>query len=213
MKGYRLSILRHGQTAANETGTYIGVTDFPLSEAGKTELIEKFEASNYPKVQKVYSSPLLRCTQSADILFPDRELEVVSDLREMHFGDFEGLSFTDLDDLEAYRLWLKGGMDNAPPNGESLREMIVRSYKALQYILADMMKQGLTHCGVVTHSGILMNTLSCFGLPKMKPLEFACDPGEGYEIILTAQLWQMGGVFEVLGKVPYTSEFDDGYDF
>ena len=213
MKGYRLSILRHGKTEANETGTYIGVTDLPLSEAGKTELIEKYDINDYPKVQKVYSSPLTRCVQSADILFPDRELEVVKNLREMNFGDFDGLSVPDLIDLEAYKEWLKGGMDNSPPGGESLREMILRSYKALQYILSDMMKEGLTHCGVVTHSGIIMNMLSCFGLPKMKPLEFASEAGEGYEILLTAQLWQMGGVFEILGKVPYTSEFDDGYDF
>ena len=40
MKGYRISILRHGKTAANEDGIYIGKTDFPLSEAGKEELRE-----------------------------------------------------------------------------------------------------------------------------------------------------------------------------
>lgn len=213
MKGYRLTILRHGKTEANETGTYIGVTDLPLSEEGRTELTDKFEAGDYPKVHKVYSSPLLRCTQSAEILFPDRELERVPDLREMDFGDFEGLSVPDLIDLEAYKAWLQGGMDNSPPNGESLREMVLRCYRALEYILRDMMKEGLTHCGVVTHSGIIMNMLSCFGLPKMQPMEFASKAGEGYEILLTAQLWQMGGTFEILGKVPYTSEFDDGYDF
>ena len=213
MKGYRLSIIRHGRTEANANGTYIGVTDLPLSDEGKEEIKEKFESNDYPKVQKVYSSPLLRCTETAEIIFPDRELEVIDDLREMDFGDFEGISVSDLVELEAYKEWLKGGMDNSPPNGESLREMIMRSFNALQEILKDMMKEGLTHCGVVTHSGIIMNMLSCFGLPKMKPMEFATEVGEGYEIIITAQLWQMGNVFEILGKIPYTNEFDDGYDF
>ena len=213
MKGYRLSIIRHGKTEANDNGTYIGITDLPLSDEGKEELQNKYDTNDYPKVQKIYSSPLLRCTQTADIIFPDRELEIIDDLREMDFGDFEGLSVDDLIDLEAYKTWLKGGMDNSPPNGESLREMITRSYNALQEILADMMKEGLTHCGIVTHSGIIMNMLSCFGLPKMKPMEFATGVGEGYEIIITAQLWQIGNVFEILGKIPYTSEFDDGYDF
>ena len=32
MKGYRISLIRHGQTAANEKGIYIGRTDYPLSE-------------------------------------------------------------------------------------------------------------------------------------------------------------------------------------
>lgn len=213
MKGYRLSIIRHGKTEANDTGTYIGITDLPLSEEGEAELQEKFDISDYPKVQKVYSSPLLRCTQTAEIIFPDRQLEIVDGLREMDFGDFEGLSVDDLIDLEDYKAWLKGGMDNSPPNGESMRDMIIRSYNALQDIIKDMMKENLTHCGLVTHSGIIMNMLSCFGLPKMKPMEFATGVGEGYEIIITAQLWQTGNVFEILGKIPYTSEFDDGYDF
>ena len=91
MKGYRISILRHGRTEANEKGIYIGKTDLPLSEAGKAQLKELYETHEYPKVQKVYTSPLERAVQSAEILFPDRELTEVDDLREMDFGIFEGL--------------------------------------------------------------------------------------------------------------------------
>lgn len=213
MKGYRLSIIRHGKTEANETARYIGTTDLPLSESGRNELIEKHEVNDYPKVQKVYSSPLMRCKETAEIIFPDRELMTVEGLREIDFGDFENQSVEDLIELDCYKEWLKGGIDNAPPDGESIRSMIERSYNALNIILADMMKEGLTHCGIVTHSGIIMNMLSCFGLPKMKPMEFACEVGEGYEIIITAKLWQTGNVFEILGRIPYISEFDDGYDF
>ncbi|HNX63580.1 MAG TPA: histidine phosphatase family protein [Oscillospiraceae bacterium] len=213
MKGYRLSIIRHGKTEANETARYIGTTDLPLSESGRNELIEKYEINDYPKIQKVYSSPLIRCKETAEIIFPDRELMTVDGLREIDFGDFENQSVEDLIELDCYKEWLKGGIDNAPPDGESIRSMIERSYNALNIILADMMKEGLTHCGIVTHSGIIMNMLSCFGLPKMKPMEFACEVGEGYEIIITAKLWQTGNVFEILGRIPYISEFDDGYDF
>ncbi len=202
MKGYRISILRHGRTEANENGIYIGKTDLPLSEKGREELVEKYELHEYPKVQKVYSSPLERAVQSAEILFPDRELVVVDDLREMDFGVFEGLSVHDLVELDSYKKWLKGGLDNAPPNGESLREMMVRCFTSLNMIILDMMNAGVTHAGVVTHSGILMNMMSCFGLPKMKPMEFACEPGEGYEILVSAMLWQNGYTFEILGKIP-----------
>ena len=213
MRGYRLSIIRHGKTEANESARYIGITDLPLSENGKEELKEKAETNDYPRVQKVYSSPLKRCTETADILFKDRELMAVDGLREMDFGDFENQSVEDLIDLDCYKEWLKGGVDNAPLEGESIRQMVERSYNALNEIILDMMKEGLTHCAIVTHSGIIMNMLSCFGLPKMKPMEFACEAGEGFEIIVTAMLWQTGNVFEILGRIPYVSEFDDGYDF
>lgn len=202
MKGYRISILRHGITDANENGIYIGKTDLPLSENGREALREKYETHEYPKVQKVYTSPLERAVQSAEILFPDRELVVVDDLREMDFGVFENLSVDDLIELDSYKKWLKGGLDNPPPNGESLRNMMLRCYSALNLMILDMMKEGITHAGAVTHSGILMNMMSCFGLPKMKPMEFACDPGEGYEILVSAMMWQNGNTFEILGKIP-----------
>lgn len=202
MKGYRISILRHGITDANENGIYIGKTDLPLSENGREALQEKYETHEYPKVQRVYTSPFERAVQSAEILFPDRELVIVDDLREMDFGVFEGLSVDDLIELDSYKKWLKGGLDNPPPNGESLRNMMLRCYSALNLMILDMMKEGITHAGAVTHSGILMNMMSCFGLPKMKPMEFACDPGEGYEILVSAMMWQNGNTFEILGKIP-----------
>ena len=202
MKGYRISILRHGITEANENGIYIGKTDYPLSDAGRESLHDKYEMLEYPKVQRVYSSPMERALQSAEILFPDRELVIVDDLREMDFGVFEGLAVDDLIELDSYKKWLKGGLDNPPPNGESLRSMMTRCYSALNLIILDMMKEGFTHTGVVTHSGILMNMMSCFGLPKMKPMEFACEPGEGYEILVSAMMWQNGNTFEILGKIP-----------
>ena len=202
MKGYRLSILRHGLTEANENGIYIGKTDYPLSEAGREALEDKYDNYEYPKVQRVYSSPLERAVQSAEILFPEREIVIVDDLREMDFGVFEGVSVDQLVELDSFKKWLKGGLDNPPPNGESLRSMMTRCYSALNLMILDMMKNGFTHTGVITHSGILMNMMSCFGLPKMKPMEFACDPGEGYEILVSTMLWQNGNTFEILGKIP-----------
>ena len=202
MKGYRLCILRHGRTKANEEGIYIGKTDYPLSEEGKRQLKEIYESHEYPKVEKVYSSPLERAVQSAEILFPDREITEVDDLREVDFGVFEGLRAEELINLDSYKKWLKGGLDNPPPNGESLRNMMVRCYTALNGIILDMMHEDITSAGIMTHSGILMNMMSCFGLPKYKPMEFACPVGHGYEVLVTAQMWQQGYAFEILGKVP-----------
>ena len=202
MKGYRISILRHGLTEANENGVYIGKTDLPLSDAGREALEDKYDQLEYPRVQRVYSSPLERAIQSAEILFPEREIVIVDDLREMDFGVFEGLPAEELIELDSYKKWLKGGLDNPPPNGETLRSMMLRCYSALNLIILDMMKEGITHAGVVTHSGILMNMMSCFGLPKMKPMQFACEPGEGYEILVSAMMWQNGNTFEILGKIP-----------
>ncbi|MDE6780744.1 MAG: histidine phosphatase family protein [Ruminococcus sp.] len=203
MKGYRISVLRHGMTDANENGIYIGKTDLPLSSKGAAEIASKMDEFDYPAVHKVYSSPLKRCTETADILFPKTDITIVDDLRELDFGDFENKSVEELINNPDYMKWLKGGKDNRPPNGESLEEMTARTYAGLHNIIMDMMNEGITHSAVITHSGIISNMLSCFGLPKYSPDVLNAPFGEGFDIIVTAQMWLNSQAFEILGYCPY----------
>lgn len=211
MKGYRISLIRHGLTEANEKGIYIGRTDVPLSQKGASELCAKMDEFDYPVVHRVYSSPLKRCTETADILFPATEMCVVDDLKELDMGIFENKNVRELIDREDYQMWLKGGNDTRPPGGESLEELTARTFKALHEIITDMMNDGLTHCAVITHAGIISNMLSCFGIPKYDPKQLNPAPGEGFEIIVTAQMWLNSQAFEILGIVPYDKipEADD----
>lgn len=203
MKGYRIYVIRHGRTEANEKGIYIGKTDFSLSESGKKELVEKMDEFQYPGVERVYSSPAKRCLETADIIFEGRETIAVHDLRELDFGEFEGKSVEELINRKDYKEWLKGGIENSPPGGESISDMIARIYSALDKIIVNMMSEEFDSAAIVTHSGIIANMLSCFGLPKYKPNEITCDPGEGFEIMVTAQMWQQAQAFEILGRAPF----------
>lgn len=209
MKGYRISVLRHGMTEANEKGIYIGKTDIPLSAKGAGEIAAKTDEFDYPSVHRVYSSPLRRCTETAEILFPETELKTVDDLRELDFGDFENKSVDELINNDDYKKWLKGGKDSRSPNGESLEEMTARTYKALHNIIMDMMNDGITHSAMITHAGIISNMLSCFGLPKYDPKTLNAPFGEGFDIIVTAQMWLNSQAFEILGYCPYNKEEED----
>ena len=209
MKGYRISIHRHGQTLANEEGRYIGITDYPLSDKGRDELENLSKNHSFERCERIYSSPLLRAVQSCRILYPNSEITEVDGLKEMDFGVFEGLKAEEILHLDSYRQWLKGGLDNPPPNGESLRDMTERSYSAIDAVILDMMKHRIYNAAVMTHSGIMMNLLSCFGIPKLKPMEFACNPGEGQEVYVTAMMWQRDGIFEILGKIPKHKELSE----
>ncbi len=212
MKGYRLSILRHGMTEANAKGIYIGKTDTPLSDKGAAQLAAKMDEFDYPTVHRVYSSPLRRCTETAEILFPHTRICVVDDLRELDFGIFENKSVDELVKREDYMKWIKGGKDSRPPQGESLQELTARTYKALHEIITDMMNDGLTHCAVITHGGVISNMLSCYGLPKYNPAELTADFGEGFDAIATAQMWLNSQAIEILGYCPY-EKIQDADDF
>ena len=211
MKGYKIAFIRHGMTSANEEGRYIGTTDLPLSDLGAKELIEKSNTLDYPIPQKVYLSPLKRCKQTAQILLPNCFTAEVPQFAEMNFGEFENKKPDELMENDAYKKFIEGGLDNPPPKGESLREVINRCYEGLNIIISDMMYDNITNAAVVTHSGIIMNILSCFGIPKRKPMEYACDFGEGFQIMVTADMWQRSGVFEILGRYPDMDEQEEYY--
>ncbi len=126
MKNYRLYLIRHGITSGNLEGKYIGTTDLPLCEEGEDAISSLAALDVYPKVQKVYSSPLKRCLQTADIIYPERLLKRIDGIAELDFGEYEGKTQAELQSDEKYLEWLKGGYDAAPPNGESYGHFTLR---------------------------------------------------------------------------------------
>lgn len=211
MKNYHISLIRHGRTDANDQGIYIGTTDLPLNDAGRNELYDKLDRFVYPRVERVYTSPLLRCTESAEILFPNREIVAADEFQELHFGKFEGKRAEDLLRNEEYRTWIKGGMDAKPPEGESVAELCVRTYRGFHRILLEMMQEGMQHVALVTHAGVIANALACFGLPKLDPKQIQTAAGEGFEIQINPQIWQQAQAFEILGVIPFLPEEADTY--
>ncbi len=212
MKNYRIQLIRHGMTQGNLDGKYIGLTDESLCAEGRAELIRKKADFVYPHVERIYTSPLKRCRETAELLYTDCTMRLVPELREMNFGNFENRRAVDLADLPEYKSFLKGGLDNPPPNGESIRDMVERCYWAADFIITDMMSRGITEAAVITHGGIIMNMLSCFGIPKASPISWPCDFGEGYEILASADMWQRSDAFEIVGRFPYLPEEADTED-
>ena len=206
MRNYHISLIRHGRTDANDKGLYIGTTDYPLNDKGRNELFDKLDSYIYPKVERVYASPLQRCTETAEILFPDRELCTADEFIELRFGRFEGKRAEDLIHDPDYRTWLKGGMDARPPEGESVAELCLRTYQGLYRILLEMMQEDLSHVAVVTHGGVISNALACFGIPKLDPKQIHIAAGEGFEIQINPQMWQQAQAFEILGQIPFLPE-------
>ena len=201
MRNYRLYLIRHGITSGNLEGKYIGTTDLPLCEEGVDAISSLVALDVYPHVQKVYSSTLKRCLETADIIYPERLLKRVDGIAEMDFGEYEGKTHEELSADKDYIEWLKGGYEAAAPGGESFGHFTIRCLDGLEEIFKDMMANDVTSAAVITHSGVIMNLLSGYGLPKMKPVDFACNQGEGFEIQLSTFLWQHGPVFEIVGKL------------
>lgn len=88
MQSYHIYLIRHGMTASNLEGRFVGKTDLPLCPEGIAGLASLMESGEYPNVGLVYTSPLLRCVQTAHLLYPEMDLITIPQLREF---DFRGL--------------------------------------------------------------------------------------------------------------------------
>jgi alpha-ribazole phosphatase len=127
---------------------------------------------------------------------------IADDLIEMDFGAFEGIAARDLITLESYKEWINGGFDASPPNGETGRQVFERSISVIRLIIQNMMDENISHAAVVSHAGVIANILSACGIPRYKPMELQADFGEGFEVIISAMMWQNTGTFELLGRIP-----------
>ena len=208
MLTYKIHLIRHGLTQGNLEGRYIGSTDLPLCEAGKAQLLQLREECEYPQVDCVYTSPLQRARQSAEILYPDRQVIPVDGLRELDFGAFENRDMHDLEKDPAVQEWVAAGPAACPPGGESGQMLQKRAIEAVAHIFAQMMEKRIVSAAVVTHGGVIMNLLAAMGLPQRPAVAWQLEPGHGFTCLLSAQMWMRDRKFEVYGQLPY-----DGRDY
>lgn len=203
MVTYKLHLIRHGMTEGNRVGRYVGRIDLPICSEGREEL-EKLKAKyEYPDVQEVYCSPLLRCVQTADILYPNQPRTIVEDLVELSLGDFEGKYIEDLKSIPEYLDWIADSLHNTPPGAlESGEQFGARIGRALNAIFMNMTQNRITESAVIAHGGVFMGLLSAFAMPRMPMGEWALGNGTGYTIRMSTALWMRDQAVEVIGGVP-----------
>ena len=129
----RLILIRHGQTRGNLERRYIGCrTDEPLCEAGVAAL----RTRTYPPAARVFASPMRRCLETAALIYPGVEPELVEDFRECDFGAFEGMNYAELNGRADYQAWIDSGGELPFPGGESRAAFAARCARACEALMA-----------------------------------------------------------------------------
>lgn len=193
-------LLRHGDTEATEKGFFAGWSDVPLSPKGERR-IRKLQQNLLKGVsfEKVFCSPLLRTLQTARLLVPDADVEIVPEIKERSFGSWEGKSWEELEKEHPVEVleWKRDPLSFTPPGGESFREVLSR----VSSFWHQLLKMENGRYLLVTHAGVIR----CF-LVKAMDIEFAStfrvllDPGVlvkigfNYEEFPRVELIQNSGV-------------------
>jgi len=123
---------------------------------------------------------MLRCVQTAGLLFPGVEQITAVDLRECDFGDFEGRTWEELKDDPAYQSCLRGGADAAFPNGESTQHFLERSRQGMIQVVEQARGLGAVRAAVVAHGGTIMAAMSAFAHPPREFYDWQVENCGGY---------------------------------
>ena len=199
MKTYRIHLIRHGEIEGNTAGKYVGRTDLPLTEQGREEIRKLAKSGVYPEVDLVFSSPMERCLETADIIYPETDPVIIDELRECDFGDFEGRTAEDLKELPEFTEWIAGRAD--PPHGEGTVEFAKRIAVGFNRVVRAMMELHETEAAVILHGGVMMMLFAACAVPRKKIFDWATDNGRGYTVTVTPSLYQRTGVIEVTGEI------------
>ena len=86
-------IIRHGQTELNNANVLQGRSDCPLNETGVAQAREVGQRLMGQGIvfSYVYSSPLKRAIQTAELIAQDKPIAVDDRLIEMDYGPYEGM--------------------------------------------------------------------------------------------------------------------------
>lgn len=138
----RLYMVRHGQIVNYDKIPVCGYTDIDLTEVGILQLERLAERLRLAPINAIYSSDLQRSVRGAQIIacHHDVPLYQLSDLREMYFGDWEGLTLEEIRARfpEELKNRKKGLIDFKPPGGgESIGHLNKRIISTFKKILEE----------------------------------------------------------------------------
>ena len=156
----KIILIRHGKTEGNFNRRYIGRTDEPLFDLGKKEIIKCIEQNKYPKSDLVVVSPMKRCIETANIIYPNQEQIIIDDLRECDFGNFENKNYQELCNDKDYQDWINSNGEMTFPNGESIEEFKKRCCKSFVKLMKEVVKLEIQTIALIVHGGTVMSIMS-----------------------------------------------------
>lgn len=127
-----LTLIRHGETHANQEHRYLGKTEEPLAASGVQQMKACRNKLQLEKPDILLVSPMGRCRESAHILYGNQVQQVVEEWSEMDFGQYEGKNYKDLQGDPYYQKWIDSNGTLPFPQGESQETFVWRCIKGLE---------------------------------------------------------------------------------
>ncbi len=159
-----LLLVRHGESEGNRRGFVQGWQDTVLTPLGQRQAAQVAQRIvEYLPLDAIYASPLKRAWRTAEVIASVAQMTVIADtnLREMHFGEVEGMTHIEWHKRYPQLLprWAdRDDLDFGWPGGESRRQFAQRVYGAITEIIEAHPQANRVL--VVCHGGVISTYLS-----------------------------------------------------
>ena len=162
---------------------YCGQTDVSLSQQGMQELLALKNSIVYPTADVYITSGLKRTAETLQVLYDKDPDIVISEFKELNFGDFEMKSYEELKNRPEYQQWIGGAHDFACPNGESKAEFNGRVRIGLEKLCGIKADSAVVIC----HGGVIVHIMERM-FPKQRNFyEWQPENGRGYSLEIKAE--------------------------
>ena len=180
----RILLIRHAET--DLAGTFCGHSDPDLNVEGWGQVERLITELEEYSIECVYTSDLQRARQTAWAIASrfGAECHVRAGLREIHFGRWEGLSWSEitLRDSEEANRWMKEYPHSDFPEGENMRCFDARVRREIEFLIGESNAKPIA---VVTHGGVMRAMLTQFA--QVSPEE-AWRRTEEYGIVIPIEI-------------------------
>tara|TARA_B100001248_G_scaffold104466_1_gene77861 strand:- start:2682 stop:4145 length:1464 start_codon:yes stop_codon:yes gene_type:complete len=179
----KIIFFRHFKTSYND-GSYLGQSRNPSIDY-QTKYQHEFKEPNV-----IYTSPLKRCVQSANIIYKNPNLIYDDRLLEFDYGDAEGMKYRELSNQypDIILEW-ENGKDPHFPKGENTSQVLSRLISFLDELSKTVNKSHVDKVSIFTHNGILRCLIGKFfqfekkdwfkiSIPHGVPIEFLYFNGQ-----------------------------------
>lgn len=177
----RLYLIRHSRTQANEKHLYCGWTDLPLTENGRRIAADLRGKRALPEDIRFASSGMLRASETLLLLYGKASEEILPEMKEMNFGEFEMHSYEQLLSRPEYIRWIEDETGDLPcPGGESRNGF---NRRVLQCANKQAARRDIDNLLILCHGGVIANIMEAW-FPEENRNFYEWQPGAcgGYMI-------------------------------
>ncbi len=131
----QIYLVRHGQSVGNLNRAILGHTDLDLTELGVEQAQKCARFLKETHVDAIFSSDLKRAYSTAREHAELRKMSIIRsfELRELYFGDWEGVRVADVEHTDLYSVsWKENFGTFTAPNGESVQALAQRVYSFIE---------------------------------------------------------------------------------